>query len=91
MAPNKKDTQIDGEMKPIFALKAAKRLPLPRHSIAIKQETLAVMDRYVTWASGALDLSYDEAQAQFLEVAIPQLIRKDAAFKAHLKAKNEAC
>jgi hypothetical protein len=51
---------------------------------------MAAMDKYVTWASGALGITHDEAQAQFLEVAIPELIGKDGAYKAHLKGSSDA-
>jgi hypothetical protein len=90
MARPKKEVTERGETTPIFALKPPKRPSVPRHSIAIKTETMAAMDKYVTWASGALGITHDEAQAQFLEVAIPELIGKDGAYKAHLKGSSDA-
>lgn len=85
MARPKQAATASGATKPIFALKPPKRPALPRHSVGMKPEILAALDQYVTWASDALGVSYDEAQSQFLEVAVLDLIGKDSAYKSHLK------
>lgn len=90
MAPKKKEVPAEAENKPIFALRPPKRPALPRHSVAMKAETVAALDKYVTWAAGAAGTTYDEAQALFLEYAIPEIIGKDGAYKAHQKAQSEA-
>ena len=85
MARPKQAAAATDATKPIFALKPPKRPALPRHSVGMRPDTLAALDQYVTWASGALGVSYDEAQSQFLEVAVLELIGKDGAYKSHLK------
>lgn len=86
--PRQKKAEVAG--KPIFALRPPKRPALPRHTVAAKSETIQEMDAYIQWAAGELGITYEEAQAQMLEVAISNLIGKDHAYKAHLKSKAQS-